>query len=166
MFSSSSSSSSPVASPRSWADVVRNSPSPPTTPRPPAPAVVTSPPAAAPPPVAAGAAATGSGAAGGAGGARETYFESDVQAVESSIELDGRKYTIEGVVTKYGDYLTSSGTTGAFIAGKDNTIERAERIRAGCCLINHLANRVEELKHNDVQLAPHIEVCQLFQLAL
>ena len=151
MFSSSSASSSPVASPRSWADVVRNSPSPPTTPRPPAPAVVTSPPPAALPP-----------AAGGAGGARETYFESDVQAVESSIEVDGRKYTIEGVVTKYGDYLTNSGTTGAFIAGKDNTIERAERTKAGCYLINNLANRVEELKHNDVQLGPHIEVCQLF----
>ena len=155
MFSSSSASSSPVASPRSWADVVRNSPSPPTTPRPPAPAVVTSPPPAPSKPVAAG-------AAGGAGGAREVYFESDVQTGEASIMFEGCKHTMKYAVTKYGDFLTNSGTFGAFIGGKDDTIEQTQRAKAGNDIFGNLASRVGQLQHKEVQLGEHLQVTHFY----
>ena len=91
-------------------------------------------------------------------GAREAIFESDVYEDEAVIQFDGHAYTMKYAVTKYGDFLAHAGTTGAFLSGKDNTIDQTVRTKAGSNLVINLANRIQPLRHNNVQLIEHLQV--------
>ena len=87
---------------------------------------------------------------------RVAIFEANTKDIKSDVEFKGRTYAIEGVVTKYGNYLIAANTWGALASGKDKTTKDAKTI--GSKLFNHLAGRVDTLKHNENQLNAHLEV--------
>ena len=95
---------------------------------------------------------------------RVAIFEANTKDIKSDVEFKGRTYAIEGVVTKYGNYLIAANTWGALASGKDKTTKDAKTI--GSKLFNHLAGRVDTLKHNENQLNAHLEVILPFSYAI
>ena len=93
---------------------------------------------------------------------RVAIFEANITDIERDVEFKGRTYRMEGVVTKYGDYLIAANTWGALASGKDKTVENAKAI--GGSLVNSLSNRIKSLKHNNIQLIEHLQVFECPQM--
>ena len=87
---------------------------------------------------------------------RVAIYHAPIADISQEIKFNKLVHTIEGVVTKYGDFFITAGTWGACLSGTGDNEPQPRRV--GIKLFSSIAGKYDALKHNNEQLIDHIEV--------